>query len=217
MSLRAQLDACRHAFEATTPPSVAAALQDSIAELAQTGLVRHAIKAGEMAPPFRLRRRDGGFVSLSDVLDRGPAVISFFRGAWCPFCNLAMQALARAQTEIEQLGATLAGLSPFLGSEGSSILPVLSDTGCRIAARYRIAFTVRPQFQAAYLALGYPSGAEGRPNSWVLPLPATYVVDRNGRVVLSYVDTDYRTRLEPAEIIVALGHLRAKATANQSF
>ena len=123
----------------------------SIAELAQTGLVRHAIKAGEMAPPFRLRRRNGGFFSLSEVLDRGPAVISFFRGAWCPFCNLAMRAFGRAQTEIEQFGATLAGLSPFLGNEGSSILPVLSDPECRIAARYRIAFTVRPQFQPAYL------------------------------------------------------------------
>lgn len=216
MSLRAQLDACRHAFEATAPPSVAAALQDSIAELAQTGLVRHAAKAGEMAPSFRLRSREGGFVSLSEVLDRGPAVISFFRGAWCPFCNLAMRALARAQSEIGQFGATLLGLSPFLDSEGSSILPLLSDPGCRIAARYRIAFTVPPQFQPAYLALGYPSGGEGGPNRWVLPLPATYVVDRNGRVVLSYVDADFRTRLEPAEIIVALTHLRARAKANQS-
>jgi peroxiredoxin len=215
MSLRAQLDACRHAFEASTPPSVAAALQDSIAELSQTGLVRQAVKAGEIAPPFRLRSRDGAFVSLSEVLDRGPAVISFFRGIWCPFCNLATQALARAQSEIEQLGATLAGLSPFPGSEGSSILPLLSDPGCRIAARYRIVFTVPPQFQPAYLALGYPGSAEGGPNRWVLPLPATYVVDRNGRVVLSYVDADYRRRLEPAEIIVALAHLRARAKADQ--
>ena len=70
---------------------------------------------------------------------------------------------------------------------------------------------------ARLLALGYPSSAEGGPNRWVLPLPATYVVDRNGRIVLSYVDTDYRTRLEPAEMILALGHLRAKATANKSF
>lgn len=217
MSLRAQLDACRHAFEASAPPSVAAALQDSIAELGQTGLVRQAIKAGEMAPPFRLRSRGGGFISLSEVLDRGPAVISFFRGAWCPFCNLAMKALAQAQSELEQFGATLAGLSPFLGSEGGSILPLLSDPGCRIAARYRIAFAVPPQFQPAYLALGYPSGAESGPNRWVLPLPATYIVDRNGRVVLSYVDADYRTRLEPAEIIVALGHLRARSKANQSI
>jgi hypothetical protein len=116
MSLKAQLDACRHAFEASTPPSVVAALGGSIAEVAQTGLVRLAVKAGETAPLFRLRSRNGGFLSLSEVLDRGPAVLSFFRGAWCPFCNLEMRALAQAQSEIERLGATLVGLSPFPGS-----------------------------------------------------------------------------------------------------
>jgi peroxiredoxin len=211
MSLKAQLDACRYAFEASTPPSVVAALEASIAELAQTGLVRQTLKAGEMAPLFRLRSRNGGFVSLSEALDRGPAVISFFRGAWCPFCNLAMQALAQVQSEIERLGATLVGLSPFPGSDICSIFPVLSDPGCRIAARYRIAFAVPPQFQPAYFALGYPDCAKKAPDRWMLPLPATYIIDRNGLVVISYVDADYTTRLEPAEIITALSHLRRRA------
>ena len=215
MSLKAQLDACRHAFEASTPPSVVAALEGSIAELAQTGLVRQAVKAGEMAPLFRLRSRNGGFVSLSEVLDRGPAVISFFRGAWCPFCHLELQALAQVQSEIERLGATLVGLSPLPGSDSCSRFPVLRDPGCRIAARYRIAFTVPPQFQPAYLALGYPDASKKAPDRWVLPLPATYIIDRNGLVVLSYVDADYTTRLEPAEIIVALSHLRARANPSQ--
>jgi peroxiredoxin len=211
MSLKAQLDACRHAFEASTRPIVVAALEASIAELAQTDLVRQALKAGEMAPLFRLRSRNGGFVTLSEVLDRGPAVISFFRGAWCPFCNLAMQALAQVQSEIERLGATLVGLSPFPGSATCSIFPVLSDPGCRIAARYRIAFAVPPQFQPAYFALGYPDCAKKAPDRWMLPLPATYIIDRNGLVVISYVDADYTTRLEPAEIITALSHLRGRA------
>jgi peroxiredoxin len=203
MSLKAQLDACRHAFEASTPPSVVAALEGSIAELAQTGLVRKAVKAGEIAPLFRLRSRNGGFISLSEVLDRGPVVISFFRGGWCPFCQLELQALAQAQSEIERLGATLVGLSP------------LRNPGCGIAARYRIGFAVPPQFQPAYLALGYPNRAKRAPDRWLLPLPATYIIDRNGLVVLSYVDADYTTRLEPAEIIVALTHLRARANPSR--
>ena len=211
MSLKAQLDACRHAFEASTPPSVVAALEGSIAEVAQTGLVRQAVKAGETAPLFRLRSRNGGFLSLSEVLDRGPAVISFFRGAWCPFCNLEMRALAQAQSEIERLGATLVGLSPFPGSGSRSSFSVLRDPGCRIAARYRIAFTVPPQFRSANLALGYPDRLKKSADRWVLPLPATYIIDRNGLVMLSYVDADHTTRLEPAEIIAALTHLRARA------
>jgi peroxiredoxin len=85
---------------------------------------------------------------------------------------------------------------------------VLQDPGCEIAARYRIAFQIPQQFRAAYLALGYPVSARTGSKDWVLPIPATYVLDSTGLIVLSYLDTDYTTRLEPAEIIVALTHLR---------
>ena len=216
MSLKAQLDACRRAFEASTPSSVVAALEGSIAELAQTGLVRQALKAGEGAPLFRLRSNTGDFVSLSEALDRGPVVVSFFRGGWCPFCRLELRALGQAHPEIERLGATLIGLSPLPEDDSCSSFPILKDPGCRIAARYRIAFTVAPQFRPAYLALGYPGGLKKCPDRWVLPLPATYIIGRNGIVVLSYVDADYTTRLEPTEIAVALAHLRSKANPSSS-
>jgi peroxiredoxin len=211
MSLKAQLDACRRAFEARTPPGIVAALQGSVAELLQTGFARRAVKAGEKAPLFRLRSDTGDFAALSAALGRGPVVVSFFRGGWCPFCRLELQALAKAHSEIERLGATLIGLSPLPNADGYSSFLILTDTGCRIAARYRIAFAVPPQFRPAYLALGYPERSEKDPHRWVLPLPATYVIDRTGIVVLSYVDADYTTRLEPAEIAVALAHLRGRA------
>jgi peroxiredoxin len=191
MSLKAQLDACRRAFEASTPPGIVAALEGSVAELVQTGLVRQAVKAGERAPLFRLRSNTGDFVALSEALDRGPVVVSFFQGGWCPFCRLELQALVEEHSEIERLGATLIGVSPFSDARGYSSFPILTDPGCRIAARYRIALTVAPQFRPAYLALGYPERSEKCPDHWVLPLPATYIIDRNGTVVLSYVDADY--------------------------
>ena len=156
MSLKAQLDACRRAFEASTPPGIVAALQGSVAELVQTGLVRQAVKAGEKAPLFRLRSDTGELVALSEALDRGPVVVSFSQGGWCPFSRLELQALADAHPEIERLGATLIGLSPLPDARSHSSFPILTDTGCRIAARYRIAFAVPPQFRPAYLALGYP-------------------------------------------------------------
>jgi peroxiredoxin len=217
MSLKAQLDACRRAFEASTSPCIVAALEGSVAELVQTGLVRQALKAGEIAPMFRLRSSNGDFVSLSEVLDRGPAVVSFFRGGWCPFCRLEVQALAQARAEIERLGATLIGLSPFPDADSHSSFLILTDPGCRVAARYRIAFTVARQFRPAYLALGYPERSENGPDRWELPMPATYIIDRNGIVVLSYVDADYTTRLEPTEIAVALTHLRARANPSSSI
>src|SRR5713101_3228157 len=190
MSLKAQLDACRRAFRASTLPSVVATLEGSVAELAQTGLVRQALKAGERAPLFRLRSNTGDFVALSGALDRGPVVVSFFRGGWCPFCRLELQALGQAHPEIERLGATLIGVSPLPEDDSCSSFPILKDPGCRIAARYRIDFTVAPQFRPAYLALGYPEGLKKVADRWVLPLPAAYIIDRNGIVVLSYVDAD---------------------------
>ncbi len=216
MSLKAQLDACRREYEADAEPQVVAAARRSIQALAETGLVAKAAKAGEMAPLFRLRCGPGGFISLSDLLNRGPVVVSFFWGDWCPFCVLELQALAAAHQEIERLGATLVALSPQAraksspaGSGGEPPFPVMQDPGCGIAARYRIAYAVPERFRAAYLALGYPNPAKTRSKGWMLPIPATYVLDSTGLVVLSYLDADYTTRLEPTEIIVALTHLRA--------
>jgi peroxiredoxin len=131
-----------------------------------------------------------------------------------PFCVLELQALAAAHPEIERLGATLIALSPRARdksslSGGEPPFPVLQDPGCEIAARYRIAFTVPQQFRTAYLALGYPHSTKAGSKGWILPIPATYVLDTTGLVVLSYLDADYTTRLETTEIIVALTHLRA--------
>ena len=217
MSLNAQLAACRRAFEASTPPGITAALQGSVAELVQTGVVAQAVKAGDRAPLFRLRSNTGGFVALSEALDRGPVVVSFSRGDWCPFCRLEMQALAEARSEIERLGATLIGLSPLPNSDGRASFLILTDPGCRIAVRYRITFTVARQFRPAYLALGYPEPLKKGPDRWVLPLPATYIIDRDGIVALSYVDADYTTRLEPTEITAALAHLGARAKPSSSI
>jgi peroxiredoxin len=216
MPLQAQLDACRRAFEASTPQDIVATLQGAVAELVQTGLVQQALKAGEKAPLFRLRCGTGNLVALSDALDRGPVVVSFSWGDWCPFSRLEVQALAEAHTEIERLGATLTGLSAFPGAHSQASFPILTDTACRIAARYRIAFAVPPRFRPAYLAIGYPERLKKGANRWVLPLVATYIIDPNGTVALSYVGANYSTRLEPTEIAVALAHLRARANPSSS-
>jgi len=214
MSLKAQLDACRCEYEANAAPHVVDAVRRSAQALAETGLVAKAVKAGETAPLFRRRCGRGGFIDLSDLLERGPVVISFFRGDWCPFCVLELEALAAAHPEIERLGATLIAVSPqppakssSLDSDSQAPFSILRDPDCEIVSRYRIAFTIPQQFRAAYRALDYPNAAKTRSQSWVLPIPATYVLDSTGLVVLSYLDADHTTRLEPAEIIVALTSL----------
>ena len=120
MSLKAQLDACRREYEADAEPQVVDAARRSTQELAETGLVAKAVKAGETARLFRLRCGPGGFISLSDLLNRGPVVVSFFWGDWCPFCVLELQALAAAHPGIERLGATLIAFSPQTRGKSSS-------------------------------------------------------------------------------------------------
>ena len=218
MSLKAQLAACRREYEANAEPHVVAAMRRSIQKLAETGLVAKAVKAGETAPLFRLRCGPDSFINLSDLLNRGPVVVSFFWGDWCPFCVLELKALAAAHPQIERLGARLVVLSPQARAKSSSPgsdreppfpmpFPILQDPGCEIAARYRIAFTVPRQFRPAYLILGCPNSAKTGSKAWVLPIPATYVLDSTGLIVLSYLDADYTTRLEPTGIIGALTHL----------
>jgi peroxiredoxin len=216
MSLKAQLDACRSEYEANAEPHVLDAVGRSVRTLAETRLIARAVKAGERAPLFRLRCRGGGFIDLSDLLDRGPVVISFFWGDWSSFCVLELRALAAALSEIKRLGATLVALSPhargnssFPGSDGEPPFPILRDRGCEIAGRYRIAVTVPQRFRAAYLAMGHPSSENTGSKAWVLPIPATYVLDNTGLVVLSYLDADHTTRLEPTDILVALAQMRA--------
>jgi hypothetical protein len=109
--LKAQLEACHRECEANAEPHVVDAVQQSIEALAETGLVTKAVKGGEGAPLFRLGSRRGGFIHLSDLLDRGPVVVSFFWGDWCPFCVLDLQALAAVHRQIERLGATLVALA----------------------------------------------------------------------------------------------------------
>ena len=110
--LKAQLEATRREYEANAEPHVVAAVRCSIQALADTGLAAKAVKAGEMAPLFRLRCGPSGFINLSDLLERGPVVVSFFWGDWCPFCLLELKALAAAHPQIERLGARLLVLSP---------------------------------------------------------------------------------------------------------
>ena len=221
MSLTAQLDACRAAFEAKARPELVAAIRSAIRQLNDTGLTARAVKAGDSAPLFRLRDKRGNVVSLARLLARGPVVLGFFRGEWCSYCALELAALAEAAPDIERLGATLLTLSPHASERASSHhrtkdrpFPMLEDRGGRIARRYRIAFTVPREFRTAYLATGFPKPVKNGPTAWRLPIPATYVVDPAGRVVLSYLDADHTTRLEPAEIIHVLTRLQGQAPAS---
>ncbi len=216
MSLKDDLDAFRSEFMAKVPPEIRDAMTRADMKLASSSIAEGAIKAGDQAPDFRLPDARGGYVRLRDLLAKAPVVVSFYRGGWCPYCNLELRALQKALTEIKQLGAELVAISPQSPDESLSTaeknelaFAVLNDIGSATAKAYGIAFDLAEELRPIYTRFGHALPDKNGDESWVLPIPATYVVDLDGTVVLAFVDVDYRNRLEPTEILAALQTLTA--------
>lgn len=211
MTLKEELDAFRAEFMAKASPEIRDAMNRADTELAAAGITSHALNAGDRAPDFRLPDVRGGSVQLKVLLAKGSAVVSFYRGGWCPYCNLELRALQSALPEIRRLGAELVAISPQTPDESLSTaeknnlaFAVLSDIGSLTAKAYGIAFDLAEELRPIYSREGHALPDKNGDNSWVLPIPATYVIDKDGIIALAFVDVDYRKRLEPAEIIAAL-------------
>jgi peroxiredoxin len=215
--LKAELDAFRSEFMAQAPAEVRDAMGRADMELAASGITQRAWKAGDRAPDFCLPDARGGYVSLNGLLTAGPVALSFYRGGWCPYCNLELRALQQALPEITRLGARLVAVSPQTPHESLSTakknalaFPVLSDAGSATARSFGIAYDLAEELRPIYAHFGHDLPDKNGDESWVLPIPATYVIDRDGTIALAFVDVDYRNRLEPAEILTALQSLSKK-------
>ena len=211
MSLKAELDAFRSEFMAQVSPEIREAMVRADMELAASGIAQRALKAGDRAPDFNLPDARGSYVHLKELLATGPVVLSFYRGSWCPYCNLELHALQQALPEITRLGASLVAVSPQTPDESLSTteknalsFSVLSDIGSTTAKAFGIAYDLAEELRPIYARSGHALPEKNDDESWVLPIPATYVIDTDGTVALAFVDVDYRNRLEPAEILTAL-------------
>jgi peroxiredoxin len=141
-------------------------------------------------------------------------VLTFYRGAWCPYCNLALRALQQHLEAITARGAQLVAVSPQVPDESLSLtekhqlaFDVLSDVGSDVAKQYGIAFDLSDELGALYDRLGFELHRVNGGHARTLPLPATYVIDRDGLIRWAFVDTDYAVRAEPDDILTALDQL----------
>lgn len=175
----------------------------------------NALKVGQKAIDFELPNQEGESVSLKKLISQGPVVVTFYRGDWCPYCNLQLRALQARLEEIQPLGATLVAISPqvpdgsLTKSEISEMnFTVLSDQNAKVASQYGVAWEV-PEFLLEHMRVDRNLDLEkiNNGNSSVLPIPATFIIGTDGIITWNYVNVDYRTRSEPEEIIEALKQL----------
>ncbi len=219
MTLKEELQQQLARFKQRVPDELVATIQAGVDELVDNGLASRAVKAGDMAPDFELPNAQGKPVALSSLLADGPVVLAFYRGGWCPYCNLQLRAYQRILPQIRALGAQLVAVSPeppdasLTTAEKNALeFEVLSDIDAMAANAYRLLFDLPGRLKAAYIAMDKDLSEINADGQWHLPIPATYVIGQDGRVELAYVDPEYRNRLEPAEILEALKKIRAAET-----
>jgi peroxiredoxin len=210
-TLAEQINATVQAFMDQLPEETAAIVGGSFAKLAASDVAANATSTGDKAPDFTLPNATGAPVSLQDSLKSGPVVLNFYRGGWCPFCSLELQALQAILPDIKAAGATLIGVSPETPDTSLSTVEkqqlefeVLSDQGNRVARDYGLLFTVYEEMRPLYREWNMDVPASNGDDSWALPVPATYVIDTHGVVRAAHVDKDYTKRMEPAAILSAL-------------
>lgn len=208
-----ELDAARARYrgEIITKPALAV-MDAETARLAASGLAFHALDVGDTAPDFILPDAQGQAVRLRSLLRHGPLVVVFYRGGWCPYCNLHLRGFQRVLPQLTELGAQVAAISPQLPDHSLSTqemnrlaFPVLSDVGNKIARQFSIVFELSDELLELYRQSGHAlidvNGAGGQRE---LPVPATFLVDRKGIIRLAHVDVDYTRRLDPDDVIETL-------------
>lgn len=209
MTLRETLDSVRAATAAVPGlPDVVAA---TLAELVRLDVVAAALRPGDAFPDFLLPDVAGGLVGRDDLLRRGPAVVTFFRGDWCPYCSATLDALQAALPEIEAAGGVLAAITPETGGRARQAglrhaagYRVLVDVDHGLAAACGVAFRVPGRYRDMLLAAGLDLAERQGNAAWLLPVPAAFVLRPSGEVAWSFVDPDFTRRAEPAELVAAL-------------
>ena len=214
--LKDQLEETVQAFMSGLPEADAQLTAKSFEKLHASDTGDSAINTGDTAPDFELPNATGGTVRLYETLDKGPVILNFYRGGWCPFCNLELQALQSRLQEIKDLGATLIGISPETPDNSLTTaekhrlgFDVLSDLGNNTVRDYGLIFTVYEEMRPLYLKWGLDLPALNGDNSWELPVPATYLVGKDKVVRTAHVDKDYTKRMEPDLVLAALRSLAA--------
>ncbi len=218
MSLTEQLEAMSAGSAKRIPEEARAVMMKAAQELDAQGIGDNALSVGDRFPELGLQDSDGADFALSSLLAKGPVLINFYRGGWCPYCNLELKAYQDQLETIRSLGADLVAVSPetpdraeATAAKNEISYPVLTDPQNSLAEALGIVFTLPPEFEKLYEMFGNNLPEAHGEAGWRLPIPATYVVGEDGMILYAHVARDYRTRAEPDDAIAALKAHRAAA------
>ena len=214
--VRKELDELREKSSKAAPPDRLRIYEQGIEEVRKSGVIDKALKVGDRAPDFELPDANGKKVKLSELLGRGPVVVTWYRGGWCPYCNIALRGFHKSLPEIRSAGASLVAISPEAPDNSLNTaeknhldFEVLSDRGSKVARAYGVSYkipkVIAEQFKGRLDLAKYNGDDSGE-----LPLGVTYVIDREGVIRYAFVDADYRKRAEPSEVVAALRNLGKK-------
>ena len=209
-SLSERLDSLAQAVRKLSPP-FADAVDRLVTRLQKSGVGETAPQVGEPLPPFHLPDEAGRIVSLDELLSKGPVAVTFHRGHWCPYCRLNTNALAQAQKEVEREGSQIVAIMPDrqqfaeeFKNEFNARFPILTDMDNGYALSLNLVFWVGMEMERMISAAGWDIPSYQGNTSWMLPIPATFVVDQDRRVKARFVDPDYRKRMAIDDLMMAL-------------
>ncbi|MBB1281380.1 peroxiredoxin-like family protein [Pseudoalteromonas sp. SR41-1] len=211
MSLKAQIDAYNVQKDAKLPADVLALMNTTNEELIAQHIKDNALQIGQKVENFSLANHNGENIELADLLKKGPVVISFYRGGWCPYCNLELKALNDYLPQFKTQSAQLIAISPQLPDETLSTaqkndleFDVLCDVSNKVAEQFGLLFTLDERIQALYTQFGIDFEHYYGDKSFKLPLPATYVINQKGVITYAFLSEDYTLRAEPIDVMTAL-------------
>lgn len=218
MKLQDRLDEIERQLLTVIDTQERQALTAAIERLRMLQIVEQGLAEGDLLPDFALPDTSGQIVSSVDLLDRGPLVLAFFRGPWCPYCSLMVEALDQLRPEVEALGGSCVAVAPLTVAELTAMarerglsLTLLSDAGSAYAGVCGVRFEMTPDSTALYSRLaarfGQTIAGQDAPGGWVLPVPTTYVAGRDGVITYSFGDANWARRADPGDIVAAVERL----------
>jgi peroxiredoxin len=216
-TLSEQLANYRAGWRDRVPTDRQASMDQHVAHLAESGIVRSAKQVGDRAPDIRLRDQHGEIFDVATLRAKGPVVVTFYRGGWCPFCNLELKAYQAVLPRVAAAGASIVAISPekpddtvSTAEKNALSFPILSDVGQAVGKAFGVVYAFTDDLRGVYegFKLDIP-GKNGTPDDWSLPLSATYVIGTDGVVLFADTRVDYRERTDPLDVLRVLEHRAA--------